>query len=470
MASKKRFINKYFDKFTQYWINDKEDFLKFVDTALDSILIRENQTINWQKLSDDDIRHIVSCYEDYIYYGGSLKSRKLKKKDDPNKIFIDNRKGLKAVYEGEDFSNADFLILKSLENEDYIFVVPLTHKACIFIDSSYCGGVGAKWCIGHKVNKKFFKGYIKIQESGISNHLYVMAFNKNVYKNLSRKNEDNLKYMIDIETDEEEGIVISISYWTQTDLRKRDNIFSIDYTNLYETFFKIIINSGFESIYTNGKNFNNHIIVDYNQPNNNTLSIVYNAVLKNKINGINKFITDQSEFNGVLLKSVSIENNDLCIEYHDYIHNIDFYKKKYFKHTEIDGLHKEDLVHTNLHLIKKFLLFHYGIELKIIDHKNFIFMPLKNNNIQVRCNLSNIEFNQCEEITLNNEEKFQKMYLRNKNVLIVASNAIEIKEIFKDVLQKYSMFLIRVRADTSLSFKDGYYYIAEYRNILKRFN
>lgn len=45
------------------------------------------------------------------------------------------------------------------EDDNYVYVAPLTWDACVFIDSFKCGGQGATWCIGWQEKDVYWKKY-----------------------------------------------------------------------------------------------------------------------------------------------------------------------------------------------------------------------------------------------------------------------------------------------------------------------
>ena len=91
------------------------------------------------------------------------------------------------VANGGDCSNADFAVLKQLENDRFSFIVPLNWKAAQFCNSYKCGGANAKWCLGLSDRDTYWKGYT---EQG---NLFILAIKKS-----SNNEEDTVKYMIQI--------------------------------------------------------------------------------------------------------------------------------------------------------------------------------------------------------------------------------------------------------------------------------
>lgn len=186
-ASKERFLTKNWDIFQAAGAKDFQPLLTYVNSQAFENKAKE-KNINWQTLDNDDILFILKSFDDYNNAGGSRSSRKAAKKVDPIKVFTDNGKGLKTVHEGENVTGADFCILDSLENDEWIFVVPLTWEACKYADSSNCGGQGAKWCIGYEKVKSYYDDYIMGDGAW-----FVLAFSKN-----PNPLENKLKYMLQL--------------------------------------------------------------------------------------------------------------------------------------------------------------------------------------------------------------------------------------------------------------------------------
>ena len=229
-ASKKRFIDKIWNEL-EYDMNvpfselkefdpdivktissvhdlpSSEEMTKWIDSgAADKILKELN--LNWQnftvgKLGPDNNTplyiYLIDAYLIYKKAGGSRNDKKQAAKKDPYEIF--NNSGLKVVNVGEDSSNSDMVLLKSLENEKFIFVTPLTHQAAKWMDSFQCGGQGAKWCIGYEQSKEYWENYTGYGD------LFILAFSKN-----PNPEDNELKYMIQIDHD-----VRETQAWKQDD-------------------------------------------------------------------------------------------------------------------------------------------------------------------------------------------------------------------------------------------------------------
>lgn len=171
-----------------------EDITKWIDSgAADKFL--KSLNFNWQNFTFDAIGpdgktplyiYLIDEYLKYMKEGGSRKNRQQALKLNPKEVFKSN-KMLIAEEEGADTSDCDFVFLNSLENDKFIFVVPMNWQACKFIDSFECGGQGAKWCIGYANDDGYFNDYTK------NGDLFICAYSK---KKDAPKNE--LKYMIQL--------------------------------------------------------------------------------------------------------------------------------------------------------------------------------------------------------------------------------------------------------------------------------
>ena len=115
------------------------------------------------------------------------------------------------------------------ENDNWLFVAPLSYQAAMYCDSSENQGAGAKWCIGYEKNPGYWNDYI---EHGSR---FIMAFNKN-YKSMSKLQlQVNLKFMIEKNSDGE------LTVWTQSDIDNEFNgrKFGITQAQLNEMFSKL---------------------------------------------------------------------------------------------------------------------------------------------------------------------------------------------------------------------------------------
>lgn len=201
--NKDRFIDKAFA--TAYGDGDfDEDYADSVKKFANSSAVGKYK-IDWQQSPDKLFTAICSAYNDYISKGGSRSQRAKASRKDPKTLF--ERAPLKAVHAGEDTSGADLAILDSLENDEFVFVCPLTWKACIWLDSFECGGQGAKWCLGWKDNDTYWKNYTS------QGDLFVMAFSKTEFAEPSGE-ADKLKFMVELAPSNKAG---STQVWLQSD-------------------------------------------------------------------------------------------------------------------------------------------------------------------------------------------------------------------------------------------------------------
>lgn len=179
-----------------------EDLVKFVDSgAIGATNIDWNKfhiEINGKTPSEKwnallaELAKIVEAYYSWKKKGGSRKDRKTVKMVDPNLIFAKNKMHL-SVTEGPELKDYDMLHLKDLDNDKFIFYVPLNHKACVWMDSFDCGGEGAKWCIGQSDKPSYWDHYL------MDDNYFVLAFNKESFASEDREpGDDTLKYMLQV--------------------------------------------------------------------------------------------------------------------------------------------------------------------------------------------------------------------------------------------------------------------------------
>lgn len=144
--------------------NYYEPLLAFVNSNA-----ADRYKFNWQQKDKKDLyKDIMLAFISYIE-NGTKSQRKRLAKQEPKKVFYNS--GLNVVESGEDCSNADFIILNELEDDNFLYLGVLTHAAAVFCDSFYCGGIGARWCIGTKNDPDYFYDYVE-------DSLFVLAFNK----------------------------------------------------------------------------------------------------------------------------------------------------------------------------------------------------------------------------------------------------------------------------------------------------
>lgn len=222
-------------------IPNSETMTKWVDSgAADKFLPKG---WNWQTLGKATIEnfpayiYLIDAYLKYKSAGGSRAEKKEISRKDPNELFKNS--GLKVSYEGEDNSNSDLVILKSLENEKFVFVVPMNWKANQWLDSFDCGGQGAQWCIGYVKEETYWT------EHTADGELFIMAYSKNPNPKMNE-----LKYMITLSPRVEDT-----QAWKQPDdpkdtipLCRFQKFFGYDPNQLFKVFDKNFF--GFKNRYS----------------------------------------------------------------------------------------------------------------------------------------------------------------------------------------------------------------------------
>ena len=118
-------------------------------------------------------------------------------KEDPQLLFK-NRKDCKVVG----------------ENDKFIFVLPLSYNACVWMNSFGCGGGKAKWNIGYEENKCFYK------QSYRKGDAFILALNK-----YPTDINNDLKYMIQVNPIKFKNNKNAGECWTQDGYK--DNIYSL---------------------------------------------------------------------------------------------------------------------------------------------------------------------------------------------------------------------------------------------------
>lgn len=160
-------------------IEDSEEKEKFKTTLIDFFKKHPNyeNKIDWNKaktLTKADFESVLSLEDS---------SKTAQKKKDKEEISRDIKNIFKSV------GNRKFEYIG--ENDNWLFVAPLTYEAAVYCDSSENQGAGAKWCIGYKNDDGYWLDYYNNK-----NCIFIMAFNKK-YKEMSKKElETELKYMI----------------------------------------------------------------------------------------------------------------------------------------------------------------------------------------------------------------------------------------------------------------------------------
>lgn len=165
---------------------------------LDFINTHNELSFDWQSRDREKLfRNIINTYNDYKRNGGSNKNKKLLTYKDPNLIFTNNDFNLKYSKSKDEpiEEDTDLVIYPELETDKFIFVTPLTYEAAVFMDSFDCGGEGAQWCIGQDDSI----GLEHWQEYEDDGDFFILAFNKEKYRNKEDKSDNKLKFMIQMD-------------------------------------------------------------------------------------------------------------------------------------------------------------------------------------------------------------------------------------------------------------------------------
>lgn len=145
-SSKDRFINK-----LNITDEEKQELKDFCDKYP-----QYASRIDWQRkdLTWEDIKPILELPSQ------SKSAKKRQAKNDPKLLF----------------QRGSFIVYK--ETENWLYVLPQSWEDAKFMDSSACGGEGAKWCIGWKESPTHWKGYTSGEEAWKTSS-FILAFNKN---------------------------------------------------------------------------------------------------------------------------------------------------------------------------------------------------------------------------------------------------------------------------------------------------
>ena len=85
------------------------------------------------------------------------------------------------------YKNIDFIWLSSLENNDMLYIMPLSYKCHKFLDSYDCGGDGAKWCTGYSKTDTYYQQFQK---------------NCAIFVALSKRRRNDIKWLIFLAKDD----------------------------------------------------------------------------------------------------------------------------------------------------------------------------------------------------------------------------------------------------------------------------
>jgi ribosomal protein S20 len=213
-ADKSRFLKPMYDFYSPTrMLPSYDDLLKFVNTD------NKMNGFDWQKaIKDFKLNPNNDSYFDTILkkYNQRLDTRD--KQQAAKQVFnadaiYDKAKayGFTVANEGDETnSETGFVYLKSISNDTWDFIVPMTYEAAIWCDSVDCGNEGAKWCIGYKISDSYWEDYLA------KDNLFVLAFNKKEYeaiKNKSPEHEnDTLKFMMQLNPE-----ISECQAWLQSD-------------------------------------------------------------------------------------------------------------------------------------------------------------------------------------------------------------------------------------------------------------
>lgn len=145
-SSKDRFINK-----LNITDEEKQELKDFCDKYP-----QYASRIDWQRkdLTWEDIKPILELPSQ------SKSAKKRQAKNDPKLLF----------------QRGSFIVYK--ETQNWLYVLSQSWEDAKFMDSSACGGEGAKWCIGWKESPTHWKGYTSGDEAWKTSS-FILAFNKN---------------------------------------------------------------------------------------------------------------------------------------------------------------------------------------------------------------------------------------------------------------------------------------------------
>lgn len=215
-ANKERFFKVLWDTYAEpddtIYTNNitYEELLDFVNSD-DPILKNrfEKEHLNWQSNKSESYDKWIAIVESYLERNIKKQEKNKEKEVFNSKSFKDMAMaiGYKVAEAGtESLSKAAFAHLSDLENDEYDFYVPLSWAACVFCDSVYAGGQGARWCIGYEKDDSHWVSYTR------SGDIFILAVNKEELEKRSSVPRNKLKYMIRITSDIDE-----VGAWQQDD-------------------------------------------------------------------------------------------------------------------------------------------------------------------------------------------------------------------------------------------------------------
>ena len=221
-ANKDRFLSKLYSEYKDFEYSVDDNIAADFAFALQNNNIDKNDyyepllafvnsnaadkyKFNWQQKDKAELwREIIEAFTSYLVNSTKSKIKKLNK-ENPKQVFYNS--GLKVINYGDsekDLQDADFVFFNEQENDKFIFVGVLSHKAAVFCDSYNCGGAGAKWCIGYASSNNYWNSYL---QKGFN---FVLAYNKKGYGLATKQ-----KYMLQI-------FEYACDVWKQDDSKIKD--------------------------------------------------------------------------------------------------------------------------------------------------------------------------------------------------------------------------------------------------------
>ena len=253
-ADKSRFLKPLWDQFSDQLEDNNityEELLSFVNK--DDPLLKqqfEMRGINWQKKGSDAMLWvaIISAFNARKETNKQKEIEKAAYKAGDVISMIKSEKMLYLAGETEEATDCDFVHLPTLDNDKFTFVVPMTWDACRFCDSAKMGGEGAKWCIGYEQSDSYWKEYTG------NGDLFILAFNNEAFKKGKNREEDTLKYMIQLSDDYRNTVA-----WKQSDnpdevipINKLKKVFGHDPIEMVTAFANRIMCD--DNVYTDNSN------------------------------------------------------------------------------------------------------------------------------------------------------------------------------------------------------------------------
>lgn len=133
------------------------------DEILNSLIINNKDHLidRVPSLTDEQKQKAKDFFKKYSNYENKIDWNKLKTltwKDFESVFELANQsKSSKKSNVRNLFNDDEFRIIN--EDDNFIYVSPLTYEAAKFMDSYNCGGAGAKWCIGWNDDRMYWNKY-----------------------------------------------------------------------------------------------------------------------------------------------------------------------------------------------------------------------------------------------------------------------------------------------------------------------